>query len=220
MRMWTQTGSLRFPGDPSHAFALLQDPGRADRTSPLTVLSMLPPAPTNRRPQRVHDLEAATGLQHPLPTLHERRCRRPCKARFRLTGCAFAGRVSNPLDRSERFQVIPFPFPGLCLTQAGCTPSGWCTSSCRPRPPAGIRPRAPERRWSRAAGPFRSGRLSRDKTRPPAPLRAAGAGCPSPATAGRAVQCCWVGCIEPALPPMRGKVRRLIARGVSEPADV
>src|SRR5215831_11168322 len=36
-------GSLRLPGDPSHAFALLLDPGRADKTSPLTVLSVLPP---------------------------------------------------------------------------------------------------------------------------------------------------------------------------------
>jgi Transposase IS66 family len=45
------------------------------------------------------------GLWYPLPTLHERRCRRPCKARFRLAGCAFTGRASNPLDRDERFQV-------------------------------------------------------------------------------------------------------------------
>ena len=46
------------------------------------------------------------GLWYPLPTLHEWRCRRPCKARFRLAGCAFAGRVSNPLERGERFQVL------------------------------------------------------------------------------------------------------------------
>jgi len=45
------------------------------------------------------------GLWYPLPTLHERRCRHPCKARFRLAGCAFTGRGSNPLDRDERFQV-------------------------------------------------------------------------------------------------------------------
>src|ERR1700751_2363629 len=46
------------------------------------------------------------GLWYPLPTLHERRRRHPCKARFRLAGCAFAGRGSNPLERDERFQVI------------------------------------------------------------------------------------------------------------------
>ncbi len=45
------------------------------------------------------------GLQYPLPTLHERRCRRPCKARFRLAGCASTGREFNPLDRYERFQA-------------------------------------------------------------------------------------------------------------------
>ena len=32
--MWTRTGSHRFPGDPSYAFALLQDPGRAGKISP------------------------------------------------------------------------------------------------------------------------------------------------------------------------------------------
>ena len=36
----------------------------------------------------------------------------------------------------------------------------------------------------------------------------------------RAVQRCWVGCIEPALSHMRGEVRRLIARGVCEPENV
>ncbi len=45
------------------------------------------------------------GLRYPLPTLHERRYHHPCKARFRLAGCAFTGRVSNPLERDERFQV-------------------------------------------------------------------------------------------------------------------
>src|ERR1700693_5459453 len=46
------------------------------------------------------------GLWYLLPTLHERRRRHPCKARFRLAGCAFAGRGSNPLERDERLQVI------------------------------------------------------------------------------------------------------------------
>jgi hypothetical protein len=46
-----------------------------------------------------------TGLQHLLSTLHERRRRLPCKTRFRLAGCAFTERGSNPLDRFERFQV-------------------------------------------------------------------------------------------------------------------
>ena len=67
---------------------------------------MLPPGYPRRRPPHAHNIEANTRLQHPLSTLHERRCRRPCKTRFRLAGCAFAGRVSNPLDRFERFQDL------------------------------------------------------------------------------------------------------------------
>src|SRR5207248_950686 len=83
---WARAGSRRFPGDPSYASALLQDPGRADKISPVAVLPTPPPAYPNRRPQRVHNLEANTGLQHPLSTLHERRRRLPCKTRFRLAG--------------------------------------------------------------------------------------------------------------------------------------
>ena len=121
---WARAGSRRFPGDPSYAFALLQDPGRADKTSPVAVLPTPPPAYPNRRPQRVHNLEANTGLQHPLSTLHERRRRLPCKTRFRLAGCASTGRGSNPLDSFERFQVtLPFSFPGLVLSQGSSTPS-------------------------------------------------------------------------------------------------
>ena len=102
---WARAGSHRFPGDPSQAFALLQDPGRAGKTSPLAVVPTPPPAKPNRRPQRVHNLEANTGLQLPLSTLRERRHRLPRKIRFRLAGCASTGRESNPLDRFERFQV-------------------------------------------------------------------------------------------------------------------
>ena len=50
-------------------------------------------------------------------TLHDGRYRTPCKTRFRLAGCAFAGRESNPLDRYERFQIISSPSPGLSLAQ-------------------------------------------------------------------------------------------------------
>jgi hypothetical protein len=63
-------------------------------------------------------IEANAGLQHPLSTLQEQRCRCPSKTRFRLAGCAFAGRASNPLDRFERFQVTsPSSSPGLRLSQ-------------------------------------------------------------------------------------------------------
>ena len=49
-----------------------------------------------------------TRLQHLPPTLHEQRHRCPCRAGFRLAGCAFTGRGSNPLDRFERFRVTSF----------------------------------------------------------------------------------------------------------------
>ena len=129
---WARAGSLRFPGDPSHAFALFQDPGRAGRTSPMAVLTSPPPVNPNRRPQRVHYLGADAGLQHPLSTLHERRRRRPCKTRFRLAGCASTGRGSNPLDRDERFKVtLPSSSPELALTQGSSTTSGSSVSGVR-----------------------------------------------------------------------------------------
>jgi hypothetical protein len=121
---WARAGSRRFPGDPSQAFALLQDPGRAGKTSPLAVVPTPPPGKPNRRPQRVHNLEANTGLQLPLSTLRERRRRLPRKTRFRLAGGASTGRESNPLDRFERFQVtFPSSFPGLFLSQGSSMPS-------------------------------------------------------------------------------------------------
>ena len=62
-------------------------------------------------------------LHHPLSTLHDGRYRSPCKTRFRLAGCAFAGRESNPLGRFERFQLKSSSFPRLRLAQGQyCTP--------------------------------------------------------------------------------------------------
>ena len=50
--VWTPMGSLRSSGDPSCAFAPLQDPGRTDVASPLTATSMLPPLDGRRRLRR------------------------------------------------------------------------------------------------------------------------------------------------------------------------
>ena len=59
-------------------------------------------------------------LYRPLSTLHDHRCRWPCKTRFRLADYASTGRGSNPLDCDERFLICgspPFcshpPFRGL-----------------------------------------------------------------------------------------------------------
>jgi hypothetical protein len=103
--MWARTGSLRFPGGPSHTSARLSDPGRIDRASPWRSRRCCP---------RFQHAEGSSGnmisglnpgLWYLRPTLHEQRHRCPCKARFRLAGCAFTGRESNPLDHFERFQV-------------------------------------------------------------------------------------------------------------------
>src|SRR3954471_700244 len=84
---------------------------------------MLPPRPTRRRLQRSHDLEAATGLWHPLPTLRTRRCRRPRKARFRLAGWPLPGggrtlRIATKgfraLSRHPPFQGLPCRKLGAC----------------------------------------------------------------------------------------------------------
>ena len=45
LRPWTQAGSHRFPGDPSHTSALLQDPGPADTTSPSSGPANAAPGP-------------------------------------------------------------------------------------------------------------------------------------------------------------------------------
>ena len=67
-------------------------------------------------------------LRHPLSTLHDGRCRTPCKTRFRLAGCTFAGRESNPLGSVERFQINSSSFPGLRLALGqNCAPNNsWC----------------------------------------------------------------------------------------------
>ena len=58
LRPWTRAGSHRFPGDPSHASAMILDPGRAGAISPLTISSTPPPGLEHRRPQRVENLGA------------------------------------------------------------------------------------------------------------------------------------------------------------------
>ena len=102
---WTRTGSLVFPDDPSHAFARLSDPGRTDKTSPFAVLTILPPAPQYRRLQRNEHFGAQPRALASAAYASRGTSPPPRKARFRPAGYAFAGRVSNPLDRYERFQL-------------------------------------------------------------------------------------------------------------------
>ena len=82
---WTRAGSHRFPGDPSHAFAPVQDPGRTDDPHPDGVVDAVPAQPTAKAPAIIIS-RLLTRLRHLLPTLHDGRRRTPCKARFRLVG--------------------------------------------------------------------------------------------------------------------------------------
>jgi len=84
--VWTPMGSLRSSGDPSRAFAPLQDPGRTDVASPLATTSMLPPLGRRRRLRRhlisglTHAASAPAGLRFTRTLPYTR------KARFRLVG--------------------------------------------------------------------------------------------------------------------------------------
>ena len=73
------------------------------------------PASTTRRPQRSHDFGADTWLQHPLSTLHERCCHRPCKTRFRLAGSPLPGGGRTLWIAMKGFRSHSFSFPGLFL---------------------------------------------------------------------------------------------------------
>jgi hypothetical protein len=112
-RTWARTGSLRFPGSPSYAFALFQDPGRTSRTSPLAVLSMLPPVPTLRRLQR----DMISGL----PQGFSVRCLRFTSGVAAAHARLASGWRAAPLPGGDRtlwtamkgFRLHPSSFPGL-----------------------------------------------------------------------------------------------------------
>ena len=123
------------------------------RTTPLHLAcrgaSGAAPRPNTPRASSVSMISRLTEpLHHTLSTLHDGRCRTPCKTRFRLAGCAFAGRESNPLGRNERFQFMSSPFPGLTLSLAGPTAAD-ASTSLRTLPPArdGASARRRSRRW-------------------------------------------------------------------------
>ena len=114
---WTVQG---LPGSlASHPVAMRTffDPGRSVGASPLAAPPVLPPLFRRRRHRRLLFRGSIASLHHPLCTLHDMRCRTPCNTRSRLAGSASTGRVSNPLARGERFQLIASSFPGLGLAQ-------------------------------------------------------------------------------------------------------
>ena len=105
-----RAGSPRFPDDPS---VVLRRSTTPDDPWRLTCDGAAGAAPSRLtlKASSIAISRLTPPLRHPLSTLHDLRCRKPCKTRFRLAGCAFAGREFNPLGRSERFQflfLLPF----------------------------------------------------------------------------------------------------------------
>ena len=97
-------------------------PSRQDLA--LAILSMLPSGHPGRRPQRVHNIEANTGPQHPLSTLHERRRRLPCKNLLPAGGLRLYREGVEPSGSLRKVSgYIPFSFPGLRLSQGWSTPN-------------------------------------------------------------------------------------------------
>ena len=104
-------------------------PSRQDLA--LAILSMLPSGHPGRRPQRVHNIEANTGPQHPLSTLHERRRRLPCKNSLPAGGLRLYREGVEPSGSLRKVSgYIPFSFPGLRLSQ------GWSMPSARSPDPS------------------------------------------------------------------------------------
>jgi len=113
----TRMGSLRSSGDPSCAFAPLQDPGRTDVASPLTATSMLPPLGRRRRLRRrlISGLIRSFGTRS--PTLHADVAVH-VQGSLPVGWLTFTGRESNPLDRYERFQLVLTIIPLSCSPDA------------------------------------------------------------------------------------------------------
>ena len=117
LRPWTRAGSHRFPDDPSYAFALLQDPGRARRTSPWR---------SCRRRPRSTQTEGLSGyIISRLTQGFSIRC-----LRFRTGVATVPARLASgwraaPLPgggrtlwiASKGFRLHPSSFPGLRLSQ-------------------------------------------------------------------------------------------------------
>ena len=91
-------------------------PGPRSSRGNLAFGGLLDAAPGFRKPKASTggNIEAHTGLQHPLSTLHERRRRRPCKTRFRLAGSPLPGGRRTLWIAAKGFRsVLHPPFQGL-----------------------------------------------------------------------------------------------------------
>jgi hypothetical protein len=112
------TGSPRFLGNPSCTFAPVSDPGRVGLASPLNGHPILSPL---RATMRTPTLSRISWLNN-AASVHAVYASRNASLHYMqdsLRGwwLAFAGRGSNPLDSTERFQIYscPSPFPRFSL---------------------------------------------------------------------------------------------------------
>ncbi len=122
-------GSPRFPGNPSHDFATFPRPRTTRGTSPCRCFQYCPRSCNSEGVIICEYRGSIAALCHLLSTLHDPRHHGPCKTRFRLAGCAFAGQGSNLLGCGERFQFISSPFPDLRLALCKLRRAG--TRQCR-----------------------------------------------------------------------------------------
>ena len=135
---WTRMGSLRSSDDPSCASAPLQDPGRTNVPSPISVTLMLPPLDGRRR-LRQCDFGANTQLWHPLPYASRVALPHTCKARLRLAGWPWSRGNRTHWIASRGFSSYSqsSSSPAL-LTQPSCERrlGGVERSICKPGPRA------------------------------------------------------------------------------------
>src|SRR5271167_15955 len=122
---WARAGSHRFPGDPSHASALLLDPGRAGKISPW------------RSCRCCHRSTQTEGLSgHIISRLTQGfsiRCLRFTSDVTATHARLASGRRAAPLPGGRRtlwitskgFRLHPFSFPGLLLSQGSGMPRNW-----------------------------------------------------------------------------------------------
>ena len=115
--VWTRAGSHRFPGDPSHAFATVCDPGRTDDPSPLRCRRCCPRTDQSEGPSDGH-FEATSAAS--ASAAYASRTALPPSRQGSLPASwlAFAGRELNPLDRDEGFQNVMFILPSRAFPVA------------------------------------------------------------------------------------------------------
>ena len=104
---WTQAGPHRFPGDPSHAFAPVQDPGRTDDPSPCRCRRCCPRS-THSEGSSDHNFEATHAASASAAYASRRASPHAMQGSLPAGWLTFTGRELNPLDRAKRFQNFMF----------------------------------------------------------------------------------------------------------------